>query len=138
MKEYLYYGLKVTETDRQKLMEWLQNSDYDYLFEECSEVFIDHCTIMHKSQHDNTTADYLDWRLNSTEFIYITGIGWNDKATAFKVAKTGTISLCKNEIPHITIGTYSKGKPVDSNTITNWKSIKPIMITTIIEKVWKS
>lgn len=137
MKEYLYYSLKVLESDRQKLMKWLQESMYDYLYEECN-VLIDHCTIMHRSQHDDTTADFLDCRLNSTEFIYINGIGWNDKAIAFRVVKTGTINLCKNEVPHITIGTYSKGKPVDSNTITNWKSINPIMITTIIEKVWKS
>lgn len=138
MKEYLYYGLKVTEADRQKLMEWLQNSDYDYLFEECSNVLIDHCTLMHRSQHDDATADFLDWRINAMQPIYINGIGWNDKAIAFRVVKTNITNLCMNEIPHITIGTYGKGKPVDSNTITNWKSINPIMITTIIEKVWKS
>lgn len=135
MKEYLYYGLKVIESDKQKLIKWLQNSKYNCLFEKCSKVLIDHCTLMHKSQHDDTTADFLDWRLNSTEFIYINGIGWNDKAIAFRVVKTGTINLCKNDIPHITIGTYDKGKPVDSNTITNWENIKPMIITTIIEKI---
>lgn len=137
MKKYLYYSLKVTEADRQKLIEWLQNSDYSYLFEECSDVLLDYCTLMHRSQHDDTTADFLDWRLNSTESIYINGIGWNDKAIAFRVVRTNITNLCKNEVPHITIGTYGKGKPVDSNTIINWGSINPIMITTIIEKVWK-
>ena len=38
MKEYLYYSLKVIESDRQKLMKWLQESMYDYLYEELEAI----------------------------------------------------------------------------------------------------
>lgn len=43
-------------------------------------------------------------------------------------------NLCANKIPHITICTFNGGKPVDSNNITEWKDIEPIIIETKLEK----
>lgn len=45
-----------------------------------------------------------------------------------------TITLfCANEIPHVTICTFNDGKPVDSNNITEWKDIEPIIVNTKLE-----
>lgn len=43
-------------------------------------------------------------------------------------------NLCANKIPYITICTFNGGKPVDSNNITEWKDIEPIIIETKLEK----
>lgn len=43
-------------------------------------------------------------------------------------------TVCANKIPHITICTFNGGKPVDSNNITEWKDIEPIIIETKLEK----
>lgn len=46
--------------------------------------------------------------------------------------------VCANDIPHITIATFSGGNPVDSNEIIDWRSIKPITITAKLKKNNKS
>ena len=51
---------------------------------------------------------------------------------AFRVDEKSVV--CVNDIPHITIATFRGGKPVDSNEITNWKDIEPIIVTVKLEK----
>lgn len=65
--------------------------------------------------------------------IVINGIGISDKAMAFRVDEHSVV--CVNDIPHITIATFSGGKPVESNYITNWKAFGPIVIDTELKKV---
>lgn len=43
--------------------------------------------------------------------------------------------VCVNNIPHITIATFSGGKPVESNYITHWKAFGPIVIDAELKKV---
>ncbi len=43
--------------------------------------------------------------------------------------------LCLNEHPHITIGAFSNGKPVESNYIKKWVGIKPIEVKTILKMI---
>ena len=50
----------------------------------------------------------------------------------FKVNIFPLVSV--NKTPHITICTFNGGKPVDSNNITEWKDIEPIIIETKLEK----
>lgn len=44
-----------------------------------------------------------------------------------------------NDIPHVTIAVNSKkgGKPVMSNKITDWKKIKPFIITGIVKNIYQ-
>jgi hypothetical protein len=77
----------------------------------------------------NYLKDYVGEKLQ----IVINGIGISNKAMAFRVDKKSV--YCVNDIPHITIATFNNGKPVDSNNIEYWVSIKPIIITTTLKKV---
>ena len=49
-------------------------------------------------------------------------------------AREQMCTVCANKIPHITICTFNGGKPVDSNNITEWKDIEPIIVETKLEK----
>jgi hypothetical protein len=69
---------------------------------------------------------------NLNQPLEINGIGVSDKAMAFRCNIPE--NLCANKIPHITICTFNGGKPVDSNNITEWKDIEPIIIETKLEK----
>lgn len=65
----------------------------------------------------------------------VDGIGISDKAMAFRIDKELMGIPCANNIPHITICTFNGGKPADSNDITEWKDIEPILVETKLRKV---
>lgn len=143
---WIYYGLFLPDEERAKLLDYLYNSDWDYMFEEISKVYLDHCTLLHivqckmDEEKASSIENCLKWLLEeeSTYKLIITHIGYNDKAIAFKVKHENPEflkSVCFNKNPHITIGTYDTGKPVHSNTITNWYEIEPIEITTYLKRV---
>jgi hypothetical protein len=82
---------------------------------------------------DNSNLhDFLIDKLHEDFKIKVIGIGTSDKAMAFKVNIFPLVSV--NKTPHITICTFNGGKPVDSNNITEWKDIKPIIVETKLEK----
>lgn len=97
-------------------------------------IFIDHCTLLHKSQLDSNEnlQSYLESSLGKSMSIRLVAVGISDKAMAFKVEKVDNI--CANEVPHITIATFRGGNPVDSNKITNWRYIEPIIVNVRLEK----
>lgn len=135
MKDYQYYGLFLSTVVKNKLMNTLvSNPSYDTLLNKAERTFIDHCTLMHISQREEQLETILNNSLNETFCIAITGVGISDKAIAFRVKKCGIVALCKNKTPHITIATFNGGKPVDSNKITNWEYIEPIIIDVKLEK----
>lgn len=43
--------------------------------------------------------------------------------------------FCAAKVPHITICTFRGGVPEDSNDITEWKDIKPIIVKGVLKKV---
>lgn len=136
MKNFQYYGLFLDSDVKNELMNILNaNEEYSVLLKKADKIFIDHCTLLHISQlHDNQVFyDYLNARIGEKFSIIINGIGISDKAMAFRVDKRSVVSC--NSIPHITIATFNGGKPVNSNNITEWKTIKPIIITTQLKKV---
>lgn len=74
---------------------------------------------------------YLDEVEGDTEFtITVDGIGVSDEAIAMRVRYDIPIA---NKVPHITIATPQKGKPVNSNNITNWVDIEPYSITGVLK-----
>lgn len=130
---WTYYALVVTEESRNKLISYLQNSDYNYLFEKVSKVYLHHCTLLHKSQiiYNKHLKNILDENINNKFTLMIMSIGFSEKALAFFSPNGFSV----NKIPHITIGTYEDGKPVDSNYITNWKEINVISVETILKRI---
>lgn len=135
MNNFHYFGLFLDTDTKNRLMDILtDNIDYNTALNVADKIFIDHCTLLHVSQlHGNSEIyNYLNNRLEEKVQIVINGIGLSDKAMAFRVDEHSVV--CVNDIPHITIATFRGGKPVDSNEITNWKDIEPIIVTVKLEK----
>lgn len=135
MKSFEYYGLFLTEESKAELKTWLINSNYQLEILNSEREYLDHCTLLHKSQlvWDNSNLHDFLLHIVGEEFrIRVNGIGISDKALAFRVEIFPLKSA--NITPHITICTFNGGKPVDSNNITEWKDIEPIIIETKLEK----
>lgn len=135
MKDYQYYGLFLDTDTKNMLMDTLtDNKDYNIALGVADRIFIDHCTLLHKSQLEGNEElqSYLESNLGKSISIKLVAVGVSDKAMAFKVEGVGNI--CANEVPHITIATFRGGNPVDSNRIINWTCIEPVVITAKLEK----
>lgn len=135
MKDYQYYGLFLDTDTRNMLMDTLtDNIDYNIALGVADRIFIDHCTLLHKSQLDSNEnlQSYLESSLGKSMSIRLVAVGISDKAMAFKVEEVDNI--CANEVPHITIATFRGGNPVDSNKIANWRYIEPIIVNAKLEK----
>ena len=138
MKNFEYIGLFLTEESKAELKTWLINSNYQPEILKSEKEYLDHCTLLHKSQRtshfllEDTLSTALIMYGSIIESIKIDGIGISDKAMAFRVVYPS--NLCANKIPHITICTFNGGKPVDSNMITEWKDIEPITVEVKLEK----
>lgn len=135
MKDYQYYGLFLDTDTKNMLIDTLtDNIDYNIALGVADRIFIDHCTLLHKSQLDSNEnlQSYLESSLGKSMSIRLVAVGISDKAMAFKVEEVDNI--CANEVPHITIATFRGGNPVDSNKITNWMYIEPIIVNVRLEK----
>lgn len=143
-----YYGLFLDKDTRDKLISFIDNSKWNYLFEELSKVYLDHCTLLHQAHFKEDAhksiciKNWMDYLLKfgcTQTKLVLSHIGYSDKAMAFKVIFLPTemyaYEICFNDTPHITIGTYKDGKPVDSNYITEWHEIDPIEITASLRRV---
>lgn len=125
--EYIYIGLFLTDKSKGKVTE-LVNSipQYKELFDKSNKVFIDHCTLLHRSQEKENQSILERLRIlecNTTFPIVATHVGFlNGRAMAIKVTLDKNIH-CANTMPHITICTFGNGKPFDSNKITGWKKL---------------
>ena len=135
MKDYQYYGLFLDIDTKNMLMDTLtDNIDYNIALGVADRIFIDHCTLLHKSQLDSNEnlQSYLESSLGKSMSIRLVAVGISDKAMAFKVEEVDNI--CANEVPHITIATFRGGNTVDSNKIANWRYIEPIIVNVRLEK----
>ena len=50
MKDFEYYGLFLTEESKAELKTWLINSNYQLEILNSEREYLDHCTLLHKSQ----------------------------------------------------------------------------------------
>lgn len=135
MENYQYYGLFLDTDIKNMLMDNLtDNIDYNIALGVADRIFIDHYTLLHKSQLDDNKELqlYLESNLGKSISIRLVAVGISNKAMAFKVE--GVDNICANEVPHITIATFRGGNPVDSNRIINWRYIEPIIVTAKLEK----
>lgn len=128
MDHFEYIGLFLTKESRNRLLDLLPPLN--------SKVYLDHCTLLHKSQVNKAKADEvkcaLEFHRGNKFYVNVTAIGWNDKAMAFKCIPASI--PCVNKTPHITICTFDGGTPVDSNTIEKWININPVVIETNLDQ----
>lgn len=147
-KDFNYYGLFLTEESKTMLMEYICcNSILKELYDSADHKYMDHVTLLyHTHTGHKMLKEELDKRLCEYFNMTIRAVGFNDKTLAFRVSIPSIyryikdeglieIELCANDIPHITIATYGDGKPVDSNTITEWKYIRPFILLSTLKKV---
>jgi hypothetical protein len=132
MNKFEYYGLFVKQEEKDRLKEIVNRVSTDSYKE-----FLDHLTLLHRKHctsdvYFDGIIEYYELLLGEDFPIVVNGIGISDKAIAFRVSYCPL--YCANVIPHITIGTFENGKPVDSNKITNWIDLNPFVIHTTLGK----
>ena len=135
MNNFHYFGLFLGTNTKNVLMDGLTDIiDYNIALGVADRIFIDHCTLLHKSQLEGNEKlqSYLESNLGKPISIKLVAVGVSDKAMAFKVE--GVDNICANEVPHITIAIFKGGNPVDSNRIINWRCIEPIIVNTRLRK----
>lgn len=152
-QKWQYYGLFIDKETHDKLIDVLVDHHWIGTLNEAERGYLDHCTLLHKSQisNDNTISPNkaikarLDYLLENgivNANLIVTSVGISEKAMAFKVIILDNsegiyrFEICANDIPHITICTFNGGKPVDSNNITNWYNLnEPIVIEATLKRV---
>lgn len=122
--DYQYFGLFLNEHNRNELIKIILANPIvtNLVLQKGSTLYLDHCTLLHRNQHDEEVYNDLMEHINRSWIIKVVGIGISNKAIAFKV---NVLELpCANVNPHITICTINGGKPVDSNSICEWIPIQ--------------
>lgn len=127
---YQYFGLFLDEPTRNKLMQVIIGNPIicNLVFQRGSTIYLDHCTLLHKNQHEEKMANDLQYRIDGNFRLIVNKIGISEKAIAFGVELGDQYLPCANAKPHITICTINKGKPVDSNSIATWIPIPEFSI----------
>ena len=120
----VYYGVFLDNASKEKLISLLPQN--------CYKVFCDHMTIAFKTQFTEDIIEYCNSMLGENVEMIATHIGKNDDVMAVKVE-----TKCKstNRTKHITLCTLSeKGKPVQSNDISDWVRLKtPIRLNGVVK-----
>ena len=144
MADYEYYGLFLTDKSKDKLNKWLWDNGYDSnndILKGVVKWYLDHVTLLHSSM----AQEYPELERRLEVYVHMTpkhcaptifaidGIGWSYNALAFRCNIIPY--FCAAKVPHITICTFRGGVPEDSNDITEWKDIKPIIVKGVLKKV---
>lgn len=143
---FIYFGLFLTDKSKEELMK-VANEMAPIQMAESTNVYLEHITLLHKNdKHTDTIQlkmyDLLNYMfenfIGETYEVAITHIGFNQKAIAFKVELPDGFPMFLYKTYHITIATFHRAKPVESNNIINWHPLyEPIGVTTILKKVIK-
>ena len=145
MGNYEYYGLFLTQESKDRLNNWFWQSDYglndDIIKKGADKWYLDHVTLLHSSM----AQEYPELERRLEVYVHMTpkhcaptifaidGIGWSYNALAFRCNIMPY--FCAARVPHITICTFRGGVPKDSNDITEWRDIKPIMVRGVLKKI---
>lgn len=114
----IYYGVFIDDESKGKLSSFIPDDAY--------KVFCDHMTIAFKTQFTEEIVSYCEEMLGEEVELTATHIGMTEDVIAVAV-ETECESL--NNTKHITLCTLSpKGRPVQSNNITDWQPL-PAPIT---------
>lgn len=143
---FIYFGLFLTDKSKEELMK-VANEMAPIQMSEATNIYLEHVTLLHyKDKHSGTIQlrmyDLLNYMLNDfigqTYEVAITHIGFNQKAMAFKVELPDGFPMFLYKTYHITIATFHRARPIESNNIINWHPLyEPIGVTTILKKVIK-
>lgn len=143
-KDFEYYGIVLSENSRNLILETLQeNEKFATKLSEIEKPICHHCTLLHVSQlsEENEISKQIYFNIEAIMSlkkdikITVTHVGISNLAMAVKVKFPKELKgICFNSVPHITIGVFNGGKPVDSNYIEHWEQIEPFNIIGKIKK----
>ncbi|MBP3201324.1 MAG: hypothetical protein J6M39_06735 [Lachnospiraceae bacterium] len=141
---FIYFGLFLTDESREKLINFVQDNLKNTI-NKADKIYLEHITLLHKNDKHQFRFKFQMYCLLNYMFenfigetyeVQITHIGFNDKAFAFKVELPEGFPMFQYKTYHITIGTFHRARPFESNTIISWhKLYEPITVTTILKKV---
>lgn len=121
----LYIAVVLNNESQQKLknigQEFLKNSNKSVKW------FCHHMTIAFKNDLNDGIINFTEKHLGEDYVLVANRIGLSEKAMAVSVE---TNAPSNNKIKHVTIAVFpeNNGKPYDSNFITEWKDIEPVVL----------
>ena len=116
-----YIGVFLDDASKQKLLATLTDFiPIDW------KVYAHHMTILFGKNKNPAIEEYIKTNIGKTVSLEAVSVGVSADAIAVKIS-SGVPS--DNKTPHITIATPQRGKPVNSNYITDWKEIAPVEIS---------
>lgn len=97
---YQYFGLFLDEPTRNKLMQVIIGNPIisNLVFQIGSTIYLDHCTLLHKNQHEEKMANSLQYRIDDSFRLIVSKIGISEKAIAFGVELGNQHLPCANLI----------------------------------------
>lgn len=141
---FIYFGLFLTDKSKEDLMK-VANEIAPKQMVEASNIYLEHITLLHKNDKHSDAIQLRMYNLlnhifesfiGETYEITVTHIGFNQKAIAFKVELPDGFPMFLYKTYHITIATFHRARPVESNNIINWHTLyKPIGVNTVLKKV---
>lgn len=107
---YQYFGLFLDEPTRNKLMQVIIGNPIicNLVFQRGSTIYLDHCTLLHKNQHEEKMANDLQYRIDGNFRLIVNKIGISEKAIAFGVELGDQYLPCANAM---TINENMVGRP---------------------------
>lgn len=143
---FIYFGLFLNNNERDILINFVTDNFQKIINKPNIKFYLNHVTLFHcNDKHQTRFREYMYEILNLmfhelSDEIYkvtITHYGYNDKAFAFKVELPDGFPCFMFKTYHITIATFNRAKPVESNNIINWYKLgQPIVVNTILKKVY--
>lgn len=142
--DFLYFSLYLTNKSKEELMNFVQDN-FANIINKADKIYLDHITLLHKNDKRSDRFKLMMYELLNYIFkkfigvtyeVNIIAFGSNNRAFAFKVELPDGFPIFLYKQYHITICTFNKGKPVESNNIIDWHELnEPITVTTVLEKV---
>lgn len=109
-RNYEYLGVFIDDRTKEKLLKVI-----GAVIPENWKVYLDHCTLVHCSNPDQTVVPFLELFIGTNVRFNVTGYGKSKRACAFMVDLPSM-----NKVSHITIACAPGAKPVESNDIQDW------------------
>lgn len=131
---WLYYGIFFPDNVKQELLKRAQaqiNKKFGAPIPPNYKIYCDHVTIVYNDGTPNKQeiAATIDEMIGQPVLVNINSIGLGEGVIAFGVSNVET----QNKQSHVTVATAPGVKPVASNGIKNWISIKEFSVNGVAD-----
>lgn len=140
---FVYFGLFLTDKSKEELMNFIQDN-FTNIINKADKLYLNHITLLHKNDKHQFRFKFqmycllnymFETFIGETYEVKIIAFGSNNKAAAFKIELPDGFPCFIHKTYHITIATFHRARPIESNNIINWRNLdKHITINTILTK----